>query len=154
MIRWTCFRQLSFSLALFFVINTLHSLCLDKCQCESEPAREQNGFIKSQALSTVDRSIFILCDGYIFVLLISLCVFYGINIKKKERICSLLPMLAPDWYLLLTLIIHYRKHYSILCISVRVILRKPFTLPLQKILNKFNCLHPPSEMTLCVLLHN
>lgn len=60
----------------------------------------------------------------------------------------------PDWYLLLTTLFHYRKHYSILCISAWVILREPFIPPLLKILNKFNCLHPPSEMTWCALLHN
>lgn len=98
------------------------------------------------------------CRKYYLVLFIYIytCTFYVIKdynkIIKHKTMFFLMP--GPDSYLLLSLIIHYRKHYSILCISVRVILRKPFTLPLQKILNKFNCLHPPSEMTLCVLLHN
>lgn len=82
-------------------------------------------------------------------------LLYTIVSKWKTRI-SLhdFLMTPPDWYLSSILIIDYRTHYSILCISLRVIFRKQFSLPLQKFLNKFNCLHPPSKMTLCVLLHN
>lgn len=77
------------------------------------------------------------------------------NRSRKKGISSHdFPMPPPDCRLPPILIIDYRTHYRMLCISPRVIFRKPFSLPLQKFLNKFNCLHPPSEMTLCVLLHN
>lgn len=82
-------------------------------------------------------------------------LLYDTVLKWKTRI-SLhdFLMTPPDWYLSSILITDHRTHYGILCISLRVIFRKQFSLPLQKFLNKFNCLHPPSEMTLCDLLHN